>query len=186
MKNYLIEIESIADKNRVYLDEAGSNLAMSPTHAWSPKNKRAYDKKPARRGGNISLVGAIKNSGMQTLYPYDGAVNSEKFIHFIENSLKAQLDCDDVLIMDNCSVHRSNVVKKRLEELNIRVLFMPPYSPELNPIEEAWSVIKRKLRHIKARSIAEYVQALPDLKNSISAEKSKGFFKHSASFQSLR
>jgi len=181
----LLEIESIAEENRVYLDEAGSNLAMSPTHAWSPKNERAYDKKPARRGGNISLVGALKKSGMQTLYPYDGAVNSERFLHFIENSLEPKLDCDDVLIMDNCSVHHSKDVKKRLKELSIRVLYMPPYSPELNPIEEAWSVIKRNLRQKKARSISEYVESLPELKNSVSAEKSKGFFKHTDSFQSL-
>lgn len=181
----MLALEAVPEENRVYLDEAGSNLAMSPIRAWSAKSQRAYDKKPARRGGNISMVGAIKNTGLQALYPYDGAVNAAKFIHFIENKLQHKLEADDVLIMDNCSVHHANDVTKRLDKLGIKTLFLPPYSPELNPIEEGWSVVKQGLRRKKARNIYEYVAALPELKNSVCERKSKGFFKHAASFHSL-
>lgn len=69
---------------------------------------------------------------------------------------------DDVLIMDNCSIHHSKLVKSRLQELSIEVLYTPPYSPELNPIEEAWSAIKGRLRREKARTIPEYVDGLLD------------------------
>jgi len=101
---FLYELALIPEENRVYIDEAGSNLGMAPLCAWAPINERAYDKKPARRGENISLVGALKKSGMQELYPYDGSVDAERFIDFIENKLKPHLKAGDVLIMDNCFV----------------------------------------------------------------------------------
>jgi transposase len=125
---FLSQLESIPEENRVYIDEAGSNLAMTPSKAWSMRNHRAYDTKPARRGGNLSLVGALKKSGMPALYPYDGAVDSERFIDFIERCLQPNLNHDDVLIMDNCRIHHSKVVKRCMEELSIKVLYLPPYT----------------------------------------------------------
>lgn len=158
---------------------------MTPFKAWSLKNERAFDTRPAQRGGNLSMVGAIRNSEMEALYPYDGAVNAEKFIHFIENQLVHKLSSDDVLIMDNGPVHKSKAVRERLAELSIRVLFMPPYSPELNPIEETWSVIKNKLRREKARTLPDYVDSLLQALKCITPEKCAAFFKHSSSFSSL-
>lgn len=131
------------------------------------------------------MVGAIRNSEMEALYPYDGAVNSEKLIHFIEGELIKKLSPDDVIIMDNSPVHTSKAVRERLAELSIRVLFMPPYSPELNPIEETWSVIKNKLRREKARTLADYVDSLLEAKRCITPEKCAAFFKHSTSFHNL-
>jgi len=158
---------------------------MLPLRAWAPKNQRAYDKKPSSRGSNISMAGAIKESGMQALYPYDGAVNSCKFINFIETKLWPKMSKDDVIIMDNCSTHHSKAVRACLKRLCIEVLYMPPYSPELNPIEEAWSVIKRKLERKKARTIPDYVDGLLDACISIDSNKSQGFFKHAAEFGSF-
>lgn len=133
----MYELALIPEDNRVYIDEAGSNLGMTPLRAWSPINERVYDKRPANRGSNLSMVGALKKSWMQALYPYDGAVNAERFLHFIEHQLQPKLNMHHVLIMDNCRTHHALLVKNRLKELGIQVLFLPPYSPELNPIEEA-------------------------------------------------
>jgi|TARA_Y100000310_G_C20395457_1_gene674880 transposase len=175
----------IEEENRVYLDEAGSNLAMTPNSSWSPKNERAYDKKPACRGSNLSMIGAIKSTGMKALYSYDGAVDSNKFVDFVENNLLKELKDGDVLIMDNSAVHHSGIVRNCLNKHGIRVLYLPPYSPELNPIEEAWSVIKNKLRHEKSRTLSAYVNSLEKAKNCITVEKIAGFFKHAEAFQNL-
>lgn len=158
---------------------------MSPLHAWSPRNTRAYDKKPANRGTNISMVGAIKESGLQVVYPYDGAVDADKFLDFIDTKLLPKIAPGDVLIMDNCRTHHSRVVKARLQELSIEVLYLPPYSPELNPIEEAWSPIKDKLRRKKARTIPDYLDGLLDACISIDSKKCQGFFRHAAQFGSF-
>ena len=110
----------------MFLDEAGSNLAMSPLRAWSMLNTRAYDKKPANRGTNISMVGAIKKSGLRVVYPYDGAIDADKFLDFTETKLLPKIVPGDVLIMDNCRTHHSKTVKTRLQELGIEVLYLPP------------------------------------------------------------
>ncbi len=181
----MLDLALIPKKNRTYLDEAGSNLAMILNFAWAPNNQRAYDKKPVRRGGNLSMLGAMKTTGMQALYSYDGAIDSDKFIDFIENNLLKQLETDDVLIMDNCKIHHSRIAKACFKKHNIKVLYLPPYSPELNPIEEAWSIIKNKLRREKARTIAAYVAVLKKAKQCITPEKSMGFFRHTEMFQNL-
>lgn len=132
------------------------------------------------------MVGALKKSGMQALYPYDGAVNAEKFVHYVENKLKPILESEDVVIMDNCSIHHAKIVKERLCKLGISVLYLPPYSPELNPIEEAWSKIKSKLRRAKVRNIVDYITMIEKLRSCISVADSKGFFRHAQSFHSIR
>lgn len=131
------------------------------------------------------MVSALKSSGLQALYPYDGAVNGDKFAHYIENKLKPILRPKDVVIMDNCSIHHAKKVKKQFLDLGIRVLYLPPYSPELNPIEEAWSKIKAKLKREKARNIFDYVAAIEKLRSCVSAKESRGFFTHAESFQSF-
>jgi transposase len=182
----LYELALIPEENRVYIDEAGSNLGMAPLCAWAPINERAYDKKPSQRGENISLVGALKKSGMQELYPYDGSVDAERFADFIENKLKPHLKAGDVLIMDNCRTHHALLLKEKLKELSLEVLYLPPYSPELNPIEECWSVIKGHLKRIKARNISDYVKGIFDAKKAIDGLKGAAFFRHAASFGNFR
>lgn len=131
------------------------------------------------------MVGALKKSGMQALYPYDGAVDGERFIDFIEHKLMPHLSDGDVIIMDNCRTHYARIVPDRLEALSIKTLFLPPYSPELNPIEESWSVIKARLKRKKARNISDYVDGLMEAKQGIHATMSDAFFKHAASFETF-
>ncbi len=158
---------------------------MTPLHAWAPSGVRAFDIKPANRGSNISMVGALKKSGMQTLYPFDGPVDAERFIDFIEHKLKPTLKDGDVVIMDNCRTHHAKIVSNKMRALSIDTLFMPPYSPELNPIEESWSVIKTRLKQKKPRNIADYVDALVDAKKNIDGEMAEAFFKHASSFHTF-
>jgi transposase len=158
---------------------------MTPLYAWAASGARAFDTKPANRGGNISMVGALKKSGMQPIYPYDGPIDAERFVDFIEHKLKPTLKDGDVIIMDNCRTHYAKVVSDKLKSLSIDTLFMPPYSPELNPIEESWSVIKTRLKQKKPRNIADYVDALMDAKKSIDAKMAEAFFNHASSFQTL-
>lgn len=159
---------------------------MTTFRGWAPINERAYDKRPANRGSNISIAGAIKASGFQAFYPYDGAINSERFLEFVENRLLPKMASEDVLIMDNCRIHHSRMVKERLKELSIQTLYLPPYSPELNPIEEAWSAVKEGLRRKKPRTIPDYVEGLVGACGNIDSTKCNGFFRHAAEFGSFR
>ena len=168
-------------EHRVYVDEAGSHLGMSPPRAWSAKGTRAYDTKPAVKGSNLSIVGALKISGMQILRPYDGSVDQEKFMDFLER-LKPHLNPQDVLIMDNCPTHHAKRVKQKLQDLEIPCLFLPPYTPELNPIEEAFSVTKKRLQQKKPRNLPDYLEALQAAQQHLTASLTHAFFKHANSF----
>lgn len=160
------------------MDEAGFNLAMTRRYARSPANERSFSIRPARRGGNISLVGSVRLSGLVAIYPYDGAIDGYRFIDYLEKHLLKILKPGDVLVMDNLRVHHIGAVKEMLMRTNIRLLFLPPYSPELNPIEEAWSKIKSIFRGIEARTIDVFVDALKETYNAITAENLEGWFRH--------
>ena len=162
----------------MFLDEAGFNLAMTRSYARSPANERAFSTKPGNKGGNISMVGSIRLSGLVALYPYDGAVDGYRFLDYLENQLLKSLNPGDVLVMDNLRVHHIEPVREMLRKAQITPLFLPPYSPELNPIEEAWSKIKSIFRGLEARTIPAFVDVLNETYSSITVENITGWFQH--------
>lgn len=162
----------------MFLDEAGVNLAMTRTHARAPKGERATAKRSGGHASNISLVGAVRLSGMNALYPYDGPVDGERFLSFLDNELLPTLKRGDVLVMDNLRVHHIAEVKIKVEQAGVRLLYLPPYSPELNPIEEIWSVVKRAFRSLEARTISTFIDAMHHARSLVTTTKLEGVFKH--------
>lgn len=152
---------------------------MSRTHARSLAGERIFSKIPPK-GNNISLVGAVRFDQMVALYPYDGPIDGEKFLHFLDFQLLPRLCDGDVLVMDNLRVHHIREVKERLDKIGARAIYLPPYSPEKNPIEEIWSLVKRIFRSEEARTLAEIVDAMKKARDSITASKIEGFFRHAS------
>ena len=150
--------------------------------ARSEKGERVPDKRPSNRGTNISLVGAIRLDEKPILYPFDGAVDGEKFCFFLKEKLLPTLKDGDVIIMDNCRIHHIKEVYEILKTVGARPLFLPPYSPELNPIEEAWSLIKSVFKSLEARTISAYVDAMHLARNIVEKEKIKKYYQHANSF----
>lgn len=175
--DYLAEVAAIPIDKLVFLDEAGVNLGMTRTHARAPAGERAICKRPARKS-NISLVGAVRFDEMCSLYAYDGSIDGERFLSFLREHLLPYLEPGDVLIMDNLRVHHISEVKVLLETVGARPLYLPPYSPERNPIEETWSLIKRVFRSAEARSIEAFVDTIHAARDAITPLKLKGFFTH--------
>lgn len=151
---------------------------MTRFYARSLADTRAFSVKPANRGGNISLVGSIRLSGLVALYPYDGAIDGHRFLDYLQNQLLKSLKPGDVLVMDNLRVHHIEPVREMLREAEVTLLFLPPYSPELNPIEEAWSKIKSIFRTLEARTIPSFIDALKETYDAITVENITGWFKH--------
>lgn len=149
----------------------------------SPEGERVFSKRPGSHGGNISLVGAIRLGENPTLYPFDGAVDGDRFLSFLDR-LTPTLKDGDVIIMDNCRIHKVGAVKDKLETIGARPLFLPPYSPELNPIEETWSLAKGVFKSMEARTISDYIDVLDAAKKAVSSEKIEAYFKHANSFLS--
>lgn len=142
-RQYAISLMPIQDESMVFLDETGFNLHTSRNYGYSPLNQKAYRIVPSNRGRNTSVLAAISIRGLISYKIISGAFNGEKFAEFIENDLKPCLHANEtILIMDNAKFHRSNVVLNMIRQLGLTYKFLPPYSPQINPIEEFFSKFK--------------------------------------------
>jgi transposase len=154
------------------------NLAMSPFMARAPAGERARFKRPAARGTNVSVVGALSADGILAFGARDGAYDGPRFMAFINEKLVPQLREGDVVLMDNVRFHLIAEVAAAIEATGASVMYLPPYSPELNPIEEAWSLFKNAMRRAAARDLSSLIDALVRSMESITAEVASAFIKH--------
>lgn len=136
----------------VFLDETGTNIGMDRAKGWAPKGTRAKGVRPFRNWKNYTTVGAIRLSGPVAKRTFDGAMNLKRFTHYVRADLAPRLRRDDVVVMDNLGSHYAPEALAAIEAAGAHVLFLPPYSPDWNPIEKAWFMFKNILRRIKARS----------------------------------
>lgn len=143
----------------MFIDEAGVSLAMSYRYGWAPPGVKPIILRPLR-GRNVTLIGAIANDGPRALRRVEGTVNGEEFILFLKETLGPTLNPGDIVVMDGPRVHRVKGVKEALAEFGATALYLPAYSPELNPIEMTWSWIKQHIRKAAPRKIGELRTAI--------------------------
>lgn len=174
--DYLVEIEGIEAQRLVYVDEAASDQAMEATHARAPKGERAYGRKPHNRGPRMSMLGALGLEGMLAGMMVEGYVDTQTFYLFVREFLLPQLKEGDVVIIDNYSAHKDLKIRDLLWEEGITLIFLPPYSPELSPIEHAWSKIKTYMKKAGARCKDSLFKAFSEAYQKVTASDAKGWF----------
>lgn len=150
-------VNNIVDDDLIFLDETGFNLHSKSNYGYSLKNVKCFVTKKANRGTNVSVMVAISKNGIIDFEINNGAFNGDKFINFIENKLRPHFKNHPrkVLVMDNCSFHHRSDVRQVLENHNISYKFLPPYSPQLNPIEEYFSHLKANYNAIRPAPISK-------------------------------
>ena len=136
----------------MFVDEAGVNVAMGRTHARAEGGQRAVGSVPQNWGDNISIISAMGRDGLRATMSVDGAVDGEIFLIYVREVLCPALSEGDLVILDNLGVHRTRGVREAIEAVGANLLFLPPYSPDLNPIEKCWSKVKTALRAAAART----------------------------------
>jgi transposase len=146
-----MEIERIADENLIFLDETGFSEHYRRKYGYSLENTKAYISVPANRSVNKSLMCAISNNGVVGKQLIRGAYNSDLFINFIREQLIPyfRIHSNSILVMDNAKIHKSSIVIEYLRSENIAFKFIVPYSPELNPIEEFFSMLKSRFYTVR-------------------------------------
>ncbi len=169
-------MRSIVPERFVFVDECSTNIALSPIHARAPKGERARGKAPRNWGKNVSLVCAIDAGGVKPSMSVEGAVDGEAFEAYVEHLLAPKLGRGRIVVMDNLSVHKSKRVERLVEEAGCELLFLPPYSPDFNPIEEAFSKAKGILRKAGARTRDALVEATGRALDAITPEDIHGFY----------
>jgi transposase len=162
----------------VFVDECGAHTSLAPLYAWSRKGARASSKVPRNWGANITLVASMSAEGMGPSLAVEGATTREVFETYLEHLLVPALRPGQVVVMDNLSSHKGSHVRQLIEARGCKLLYLPPYSPDLNPIEEAFSKVKALLRSSAARTREALVEAMGAALNAITARDVRGFFAH--------
>jgi transposase len=163
----------------VFIDESGFHTSMTRLYARAPKGERAYSKVPRNRGKNTTLIASITFEGvMGEAMTIEGATDSEAFEAYIEHFLAPTLTKEQVVVLDGLGAHRTERVRELVEATGADLLFLPSYSPDLNPIEEAFSKIKNIVRKAQARTREALVEAIALAISAITLEDVAGWFAH--------
>lgn len=147
---FVEQMQSCDPERLIFLDESSSHISMTRTWAWAPCGKRAQNVVPRNRGRVTTMLGALSIDGIEAMMTVEGGTTAKFFLEFLDLHLAPKLRPGDIVVMDNLGAHHASGVRERIEARGEKVVYQPPYSPGLNPIELAWSKIKAALRGLGA------------------------------------
>lgn len=161
-----------------FLDETGLRLDYARTHGRARGGRRVPGARPLKRGAARTLIGALSVRGLGAVQLLDGALTKHRFAFYVARCLAPTLRRGDVLVLDNLPVHHLSGLRQWLAKRGVEVIFLPPYSPDFSPIEQAWSKLKTKLRTAAARTLAELEAALGEALDWITSQDARNWFDH--------
>ena len=162
----------------VFLDETGSHLGYTPTHAWAPRGQRAHASAPRNPGENKTVIAALTLGGIGALMRFDGGMTSDRFIGYVRHVLAPTLRPGQVVIADNLRAHHAEEARAAIEACGARFLPLPAYSPDFNPIEHAFSKVKQAIRRAEARTEDDLRTATWAAFATITSADAAGWFAH--------
>jgi transposase len=173
-------VMSAIDRDRfVFVDECSSNTSLAPLYGWARRGERAHQKTPRNWGKNMTLISSIgKECGMGASLVVEGSTNRAVFETYLEEVLCPTLGRGQVVVMDNLSSHKGERVRELIEGMGCELIYLPPYSPEYNPIEQAFSKLKGYLRAACARTRQTLMEVIAEALRTITASDALGFFEN--------
>lgn len=160
----------------IFLDETGLKTNVVSIYGWSQRNTRCFDSRPAAYKSS-TIISAIRLRGVLSTTCIEGSLNKENFAYYMEKVLFPCLDGGDIVIMDNLSVHKNSFDINRFLQKNISIKYLPPYSPEYNPIENMWSKFKQIVRTLRPRSFDTICEAMTHALDKITPANIAGWFR---------
>ena len=151
---------------------------MTRTRGRAPKGQRVIAQVPGGHWKIVTMISAVRRAGPFATASIVGATDSDVFRTYVRQVLAPQLHAGDVVVMDNLSAHKASGVREAIESVGAELLYLPPYSPDLNPIENMWSKVKGKLRSLAARSIESLQEAIAAAVGTVTPDDCIGFFRH--------
>jgi transposase len=170
--------EEIHAERLVFVDEIGTNISLAPLYAWSRRGERAFVSVPRNWGKNVTLLASMSLEGMGECLAVEGSTTTAVFEAYLERVLVPSLRRGQVVVMDNLSAHKGSRVKDLIESKGCQLIYLPPYSPDFNPIEEAFAKIKALLRKADARSREVLIEAMGQALGALTARDARNFFEH--------
>jgi transposase len=162
----------------VFVDESGTHISMDRLRSRAPKGVRAYGQVPKNRGNNLTLIASISLHGMGESMCFEGATDAAAFEVYVEHFLAPWLTEGQVVVMDNLGAHQPKRIRDLIEARGAELVFVPSYSPDLNPIEQAFSKIKNILRKLGARTHEALLEAMEEALCKVTPADAAGWFEH--------
>jgi transposase len=172
-------ISSIEPERFVFVDECSSNTSLAPLYGWARKGERAHQRVPRNWGKNITLLSSIgKERGMGASLVVEGSTSGMVFQTYLEDVLLPTLKRGQIMVLDNLSSHKGERVRELIEGEGCELIYLPPYSPDFNPIEGAFSKLKSYLMAACARSQDTLMEVIGKALSTISTSDALGYFEH--------
>ncbi len=162
----------------VFVDESGTHISMDRLRSRAPRGERAYGQVPKNRGKNLTLIASLSLHGMGESMCVEGATDAAAFEVYVEHFLAPSLREGQVVVMDNLGAHQPKRIRELIEASGAELVFAPSYSPDLNPIEQAFSKIKDILRKLRARTHEALLEAMEEALSKVTPSDAAGWFDH--------
>jgi transposase len=175
-KDFIDSVENIDPSDIIVIDESGANLGMVTDYSRAIGGDRAKAPKPFDKGEQFSIIGAISMTGIVAMMYVELSVNADIFLGYIEQLLLPKIKPGQYVIMDNASIHKSDEITAMIKNVGAKVVFLPPYSPDLSPIEKMWSKVKEILKRLMPRTKADFHDALGKALDSVNEEDCEEWF----------
>jgi transposase len=172
------QVSQLDPKRLVFLDESGVTTQMTRHYGRAPRGERIREATPAGHWNTLTLLGAMTQQGMLASMTVESPTDGDVFLAYLDEVLCPQLQAGQVVVMDNLSVHKVAGVRERIEAVGATLLYLPPYSPDFNPIEQAWSKIKQKLRSAQARTVEALEAAVAQALATVTSQDATAWFHH--------
>ena len=176
-RHAFIELQPILDPHRlVFVDESGFRLGSPPRHGWAPRGQDSAGYGVHGKWESVTMLGAIALDGFRGFMTIDAGTSADVFEAFVTHELVPNLRPKDIVVMDNLAAHKGAKVRKLIEAAGCELLFTPPYSPEFNPIEEAWAKLKDIIRRAQTRTRDAFDAAVANAINHVCQADILGWF----------
>jgi transposase len=162
----------------VFVDECSTNTSLSPIYGWSRRGTRVCFEVPRNWGANVTLLSSMTHEGMGPSLAVEGPTTKAVFEAYVDRVLAPELLPGQIVVMDSLSSHRGSRIRELIEGRGCELLYLPPYSPDLNPIEEAFAKLKALLRKAQARTREALLEAMGQALDAVTASDARGFFEH--------
>ena len=161
----------------VFIDETWTKTNMTRLYGWAERGKRLVDKVPHGHWNTTTFLAALRNDRIEAPCVFDGPINGERFLAYVEQFLAPTLHVGDIVIADNLGSHKAKAVRKAIKAVGARLIFLPKYSPDLNPIEQVFAKLKAIIRKLAPRSLPDLEQAIAHALTQFSPSECANYLK---------
>jgi putative transposase len=163
----------------VFIDETWTKTNMTRLYGWAPRGQRLVAKVPHGHWQTATFLAALRNDRIEAPCLFDGPINGERFLAYVEQFLVPTLKRNDIVVLDNLGSHKGQAVRRAIRAAGARLLFLPKYSPDLNPIEQAFAKLKTLVRKAAPRSLDAVSDAIANALTAFSPHECANYLRNS-------